>query len=113
MGRADQVSDMSSSRLTQGCCVSGSSGSSCRECPSGAVADRIQLGNRGFNLDAGLLGDDVRIFQHVGNRSNRNASALSDVLDARPDWSRSIQQIGEAGLGAVACGKAIPGLLLS
>jgi hypothetical protein len=49
---------------------------------SGAVSDETQLGDCSFNLETGLLGDQCGVVEHVRDRSNRHASAPSDVLDA-------------------------------
>jgi hypothetical protein len=49
---------------------------------SGAVSDETQLGDCSFNLETGLLGDQCGVVEYVRDRSNRHASAPSDVLDA-------------------------------
>src|SRR4249920_2939021 len=53
----------------------------CGERPGCAIADEAQLGDRRLNLEASLFGDEVGIVEHIGYRSNRHASATSDVLD--------------------------------
>ena len=57
--------------------------SSCGERPGSAIADEAQLGNRCFDLEAGLFGDYVGVVEHVRNGADRDAGATCDVLNAR------------------------------
>jgi hypothetical protein len=61
---------------------------SCRERPGGAIADEAQLGNRRFDLEAGVFAHQVGIVEHIGHRADRHTSVPSDILNARPRRSR-------------------------
>lgn len=58
-------------------------GPSRRERSSGAIANKAQLRYCSFHLEAGLLGDNVRVVEDIRDSANRNAGEPRDILNAR------------------------------
>jgi hypothetical protein len=86
---------------------------SCGKCPGGAVADEAQLGDRCFHFEAGLLGHNVGVVEHVGHGANCHPGAPRDILDAWTAWPEGVA-ILESWWDLRLChaGQAIPGLLI-